>query len=1010
MHHLLAQQLKQATATDGTVDLDRLLADVSRAYDAADRARHREQQASEDIQSQLDDLRAGIQAEADARFNAVMKNVGEAVITIDMDGRIETFNRTAEEMFGYDAVELVGHDIAILTTEERASRFRAALTEYAHTGDARPLEALRESEGRRKDGDLFPAELAIAEVQLGGRPCFVGVIRDISAQVETERQLRESEGRFRDLVGSASDWFWETDADGRLTFVSERISNVLGVKASAIVGATFFDLGLADDGTAAKEYRQELAERRSFRDRVFHVGPPEGHDSRVIRISGIPILDRGEFVGYRGVGVDVTREVAAERRARQAQQLLADAIERIVDGLAVYDAADRLVLFNPEYRRVFAGMSHVIKLGVHFEEVVRHNPAVFDTEGMPFEQWVAKRLQYHRDASGQPFVVRMADGRWILHREFRMADGGTVGLRTDISELKRREQELESLRRLYRLILDAAGEGIVGLDRGGRVIFANRSTAHLLGYPPEQMVGQDFHALVQPFRRDGTPCVPADTVMARAYGQGAAGEVSGAVFHTAEGASLPVDYYAAPIDEDGGVSGAVVVFRDATLRLRYERTLADSHRELERLVAERTRELTQEVSNRARIESSLRESRERLKGITDSLFEGVVVVDRHGRLSFANPSARALLALDGDPEGLPIDAVLSLDSRGRPEASVPPWTAVLEGGENICDNDAVFVTADGRALDVAYGCTGLRVGGEVKAVVISFRDISPLKAAQREALQSSRMASVGQLAAGIAHEINTPIQYIGDNLRFISESIHSVAQAVAAGRALAAAAEASAAATYAETLANEDVDYLVEEIPRAVDQSLEGVGQVARIVLSMKEFSHPGSSSKTMVDINRALDNTVTVARNTWKHVAEVVTDYQPDLPPVPCYAGELNQVFLNIIVNAAHAIEAAGRAGEGRISIATSLRDGSVSIRLSDNGTGIADDIRDKIFDPFFTTKDVGKGTGQGLAISRDVVVVKHGGRIEVESRHGRGTVFTVLLPVAPPEDDAAEHWGGQP
>ncbi|HLO74979.1 MAG TPA: PAS domain S-box protein [Magnetospirillum sp.] len=1000
MHERLAQQLRCATRADGSVDLHQLLCDVERTYQDGDRDCAVSNRAADEVRQEVERLRQSIRAEADARFNVVMDNVGEAVISIGLDGSILTFNRAAEDMFGYQEDDVVGRNVGMLTTDDLHAGLHAALDEFIRTGDAGPLEHIRESQGRRHDGNVFPMHLAVAEVFHGTTRQLVGIIRDTSVQVETERQLRESEGRFRDLVGSASDWFWETDAQHRLTFVSERIAAVMGVKAAELIGSTFFDLGLADAAEAAEAHRAELAAYQPFRDRIFHVGPPEGHDSRVIRISGIPVFDDGgTFTGYRGVGVDITREVMAERRAHRAQQLLADAIDRIVDGVAVYDAQDRLALCNPEYRKIFAGKAAgIIRQGVLFEDVLRSDPSLFDTDGVPFEDWAARRLAHHRAATGEPFVVRLSTGRWILHREFRMADGGIVGLRTDISELKRREQELESLRRLYRVILDTAGEGIVGLDAAGRVTFANRCAADLLGYTSEQMVEREFQSLVQPVGADGVPWPTDAALIGRTRaGRGETAKLSEDRFLLADGTRLAVDCYVSAMDQDGQVGGAVVVFRDATLRLRYEQTLADSHRDLERLVAERTSELTREVLTRARTEQALRDSRERLKGISDNLFEGVLVINRDGLVTFANPSARVLLALGDEPEGQPIDSVVSVRGRGAGTAAVS-WLSVLRGEGNYCDNDAVFVTPAGRAVDVAYACTAVQSDGDTRAVVLSFRDISPLKEAQREALQSSRMASVGQLAAGIAHEINTPIQYIGDNLRFISESMASIATAVAAGLA-------SGTPAFSEAMDANDVAYLLDEVPRAVSQSLEGVGQVARIVLSMKEFSHPGSNSKTMADLNRALDSTVTVTRNTWKHVATVSCEFQPDLPPVPCYAGELNQVFLNIIVNAAQAIEAAGRKGEGKIQISTSSRDGYVLIRFADNGTGMPEHVRERIFDPFFTTKEVGKGTGQGLAISRDVVVVKHGGRIDVETRQGEGSVFTVWLPLEPAGDSHQEE-----
>jgi signal transduction histidine kinase len=197
-----------------------------------------------------------------------------------------------------------------------------------------------------------------------------------------------------------------------------------------------------------------------------------------------------------------------------------------------------------------------------------------------------------------------------------------------------------------------------------------------------------------------------------------------------------------------------------------------------------------------------------------------------------------------------------------------------------------------------------------------------------------------------------------------------------------------------------DLEYLSREIPAAARQSLEGVKHVAKIVHAMKEFSHPGSTEKVPVDLNHAIETTLTVARNEWKYIAEAVTELAPDLPPVLCLPGELNQVILNLLVNAAHAIGDVVKNVEGTkgtIKIVTRLAGPWAEIMISDTGGGIPEGIRHRIFEPFFTTKEVGKGTGQGLAIARSTIVKKHDGELFFESTVGRGTTFTIRLPVAP-------------
>ena len=238
---------------------------------------------------------------------------------------------------------------------------------------------------------------------------------------------------------------------------------------------------------------------------------------------------------------------------------------------------------------------------------------------------------------------------------------------------------------------------------------------------------------------------------------------------------------------------------------------------------------------------------------------------------------------------------------------------------------------------------------------------------------------------------------------FLQESFHDLSTLLEHYAALYqmcrdGAPTASVLSQIATTAAAIDVAYLTEEIPTAIQQSLEGIERVATIVRAMKEFSHPSTKEKVSVDLNKAIESTITVARNEWKYVAQMVTELAPDLPLVPCVPGALNQVILNILVNAAHALGDVGGAPEkGTITVSTRQGGDGVEIRIADTGPGIPEAIRDKIFDPFFTTKEVGKGTGQGLAIAHTVVVEQHGGQLTFETAEGEGTTFIICLPLTP-------------
>jgi signal transduction histidine kinase len=272
------------------------------------------------------------------------------------------------------------------------------------------------------------------------------------------------------------------------------------------------------------------------------------------------------------------------------------------------------------------------------------------------------------------------------------------------------------------------------------------------------------------------------------------------------------------------------------------------------------------------------------------------------------------------------------------------------------------------------------------------KDQQDLNEARQRLLNQEKLASIGTLAAGIAHEINTPTQFVGDNLSFLNDAFKDLLRVVEG--------LLQAQPGYKAPEGVMDLDFLRAEIPDALSQSLEGLERVAKIVRSVKEFSHPGSTGRLAVDLNRAIQSTLTVCRNEWKYVAEVRTELEPELPLLPCVPGEVNQVLLNLVVNAAQAIEDRQRQSgqsqlSGEIAVRTRREGGRIHVSVQDNGCGIPTEVAGRIFDPFFTTKEVGRGSGQGLAIARSVIV-NHGGELSFETRPGEGSTFHLWLPLA--------------
>jgi PAS domain S-box-containing protein len=368
-----------------------------------------------------------------------------------------------------------------------------------------------------------------------------------------------------------------------------------------------------------------------------------------------------------------------------------------------------------------------------------------------------------------------------------------------------------------------------------------------------------------------------------------------------------------------------------------------------------------------------------LAAIVESIDVAVISTDNSGRVLTWNSGAERMYGYSASEMAGRNLMVLVPDDRKAQETEV---LETVRAGQPVCHVETVRLTKTGATIHILATTSPTRdAGANVAGAAQVALDISELKTLQRQLSQAQKLESIGQLAAGIAHEINTPIQYIGDNAKFLEDAFQDIIGVLNA------------------RLSREQVDlnYLTAEIPTAITQLSEGVERVARIVRAMKEFSHPGPVEKTMANLNAAIESTIMVSRNEWKYVAELTADLDPNLPAVPCIVSEFNQVVLNLIVNAGHAIaDSAGKnAGLGRIVVATRQAGDSAEIEVRDSGTGIPEEIRNKIFDPFFTTKEVGKGTGQGLAIAHAVIVQKHGGTLWFETEVGRGTAFFIRLPL---------------
>ena len=663
------------------------------------------------------------------------------------------------------------------------------------------------------------------------------------------------------------------------------------------------------------------------------------------------------------VAHDISRRRELEKNLRENEAYLKTIFASIKNGIVIADATTNTIIEVNDAVVRLTGRSKLSLVGKPFHTLARKEEepiqAAADLSPLSNSNECLLLDQQGRGIaalrSSVPILLR---GRLCLLECF-----------TDISAQKQIEAQLRDSEIRFSTIATATFDGMVMADPTGRISFWNPAAERILGYTAAEAIGQDLHRLIAPARYHQAAI--AGLGMFAKTGQGAAvGQSLELCALRKDGKEIAVELSlsAVAIDEQWHAIG---IMRDISLRKQADATLQLAHAAM------------------------------------DAAANGVAITDIKGTIIWINQAFTTLTGYSAEEAIGQNPRVLQSGQHEGPFYE-NLWRTISSG--QIWQGELCNRRKDGTLYHEEMTITPVRQNGQVTHFIAIKQDIAARKQAEEERQQmevqlrqAQKLESIGQLAAGIAHEINTPVQFVGDNVRFVNESLPhfallltlhrellEAARATATNRALVEKAEASLQAS--------DLDYLIRELPTAVKESLDGIDRIAHIVRAMKEFSHPSSKDRAPVDLNRAIESTVTVARNEWKYVADLTLDLEPTLPSVPCYASEINQVVLNLVVNASHTIADVVRAQpgtKGKITIRTRGVEGAVEVQIADTGAGIPEAIRHRIFDPFFTTKEVGKGTGQGLTMAHNTIVKRHGGSMRFESSVGQGTTFFIRLPL---------------
>jgi PAS domain S-box-containing protein len=920
-----------------------------------------------------------------------LKAAANGIVITDQKGQILWVNPAFTGLTGYSAGEVLGQTLRILKSGEQSQEFYRHLWQTILAGEVWTGELVN----RRKDGTLYTDNTTITPVRdaNGNLTHFVTVKQDVTERRRAERALEERTVYLNTLFEISPLGIVVLDTEGHIQMSNSKFEKLFLYSRGEIQGAKLDDILVPPE--LASEARSLSALCLGGGGAYATTRRRRKNGTLVdVEIFGVPLVIDGDLRGVLALYQDITDRMRAESDlvryaedlevSKAAQEEHAQELARLVEELAherdllgtVMDNLPDFIFYKDRQSRLLrTNRAHAKMLGL---SDTRQAVGKTDFDFFPEEDAEV----YFRDErqvfeTGQPLIgrierVRQPDGQYrgfstskVPVRDAQGCVTGLVGIGRDITERMEAEEKIRESEEKYRSLVSNIPDVIWTVGADMRFAFISPNIERLSGFQLEEIYRRGAAAFVESIHP----------------------EEAGRVRKALEALFVKGD----PYDVECRVRR-----KDGEWIWVHDRAVATYEKNGMRYADG----LLSDITSSKQAEETLRASEERYRELFENASDIVYTTGLDTRLTSLNRVGQQVLGFTAEEI-----THLTLEQLVVPKH----WERIKVGRERLLAGGTDFTlevevtTKGGRQVMLAVKPRLIYKGGKPVGVQGIARDITGRDEAELELRHAQKLESVGRLASGIAHEINTPIQFVGDNTRFVQESFAGLQTLLAKYKELRDAASfGSVSPGLLEEVENvekeSDCAYTLEEIPKALTQTLDGVTRVATIVRAMKEFAHPEGKEMAAADLNHAILSTLTVARNELKYVADVETEFG-DLPMVVCNIGDINQVFLNLLVNAAHAIDekVRGTAERGTIRVRTLSEGETICVSIADTGCGIPEAHRAKIFDPFFTTKEVGRGTGQGLAIARSVVVDRHKGTLTFESEVDKGTTFYVRLPIDP-------------
>ncbi|MFH1625454.1 MAG: PAS domain S-box protein, partial [Pseudomonadota bacterium] len=843
----------------------------------------------------------------------------------------------------------------------------------------------------KKDGTKVAALLSVFLVKdaTGKRTGSIEIATDMTDKKELERELKEAKDYLESLIEGITDPFAVVDEKGIVTYVNQPMLEMTGYKKEDILGQ-HASIVYPDSTDEARRIKRLLDEKGSIKNYETRFLTKDGREVPVIVSFSLTRDKDGHVIGSLGICKDITERKRLENELREITSFMESVLESSPNSVVVTDTKGIITYVNRRSEEI-SGFKRNERVGTRADQ--------YYVRGYEEARNLQQLLKEHGSAQNYEVEIRRKDGATFmasmsvsLLKNHAGETIGTIGTSWDTTEVKRLETEVEKARNYLENIIESIVDGIIITDNRGVITFVNAGLENMTGRKREEEVGQNISRYwpegeegsknLQRMLNEKDKIHSYDTLIKRK-----------------DGAYLPAILSVAVLrGKDGKSTGGLLVCKDITERQNLEERLKESEIKYRSFVEDMIDGYF--VIQKGKF-AYLNKAFENIFGYAPDELSGKSFTTLAPRESAPRREGYTKRATKGLAMPTLYEAIRKDQTRIYVEASIK--TAPYEGHPALIGT--LRDVTDHIKMDEKLRHANQRLitqrklvdkkAGALQTALVQLKEKNrELKETQSQLLQQEKLASIGQLAAGVAHEINNPVAFVNSNLGTIgghTKDILKLLRKFEDGEEILKHSTDERISTFynevEQVKAEIDLNFILEDCETVIAESLEGTERVRKIIQNLKDFSHVDEGELKYADINEGVESTLNIVWNELKYKARVTKDYG-DIPEINCYPQQLNQVFMNVLVNAAHAIEK-----QGEISVKTYCDNGCVCIQISDTGCGIPAENIPKLFDPFFTTKEVGKGTGLGLSMAYGIVQ-KHGGRIRVESTVGKGSTFTIELP----------------